>query len=253
MQTGKVWFIGAGSGDPELLTVKGRRLIETADLVVYAGSLVPQAIVELAGPEARVVDSAPLSLEESHALVLAAVLRGQNVARVHTGDPSLYGAVREQMSLLREAGVVCEVVPGITAACAAAARAGVSFTVPGVTQSLIITRLAGRTPVPEAERLSALAAHGCSLAIYLAAQHARRLQEELARLPGDTPVLCAHRVGWPDENMTWTTTAQLAATVQRLGLTRQTVFLVLPGQHAQNARSCLYDPAFAHGWRDSNL
>ena len=253
MHAGNVWFIGAGSGDPELLTVKGRRLIETADLVVYAGSLVPQSIVALAKPEARVVDSATLSLEESHALVLETVLQGKNVARVHTGDPSLYGAVREQMRLLQQEGVPCEVVPGITAACAAAARAGISFTVPGVTQSLIITRLAGRTPVPEAERLGALAAHGCSLAVYLSAKDAQRLQEELAILPGDTPVLCAHRVGWPDEKMAWSTTAQLATTVEKLGLTRQTVFLVLPGQNAQNARSCLYDPAFAHGWRGSNL
>jgi len=181
------------------------------------------------------------------------VLLGQHVARVHTGDPSLYGAVREQMHLLREAGAECEVVPGITAACAAAARAGVSFTVPGVTQSLIITRLAGRTPMPEKERLSALAAHGCSLAVYLSANNAQRLQDELARLPGDTPVLCAHRVGWPDEQMAWTSTARLAATVEKLGLTRQTVFLVLPGENAQEARSCLYDPAFAHGWRSSNL
>jgi len=218
--------------------------------VIYAGSLVPPSIVALAKPEALVVDSAPLSLEENHALILKTVSQGQSVARVHTGDPSLYGAVREQMDLLRGAGIPYEVVPGITAACAAAARAGLSFTVPGVTQSLVITRLAGRTPVPETERLSALAAHGCSLAIYLSANSAQRLQEELALLPGDTPVLCAHRVGWPDEKMAWTTTAQLAATVEKLRLVRQTVFLVLPGQDAKDARSCLYDPTFTHGWRD---
>ena len=253
MQAGKVWFIGAGPGDPELLTVKGRRLIETADLVIYAGSLVPQSIVALAKPEAQVADSAPLSLEESHALTRSAVLQGQNVARVHTGDPSLYGAVREQIHLLRKEGIACEIVPGVTAACAAAARAGISFTVPGITQSLIITRLAGRTPMPETERLGALAAHGCSLAVYLSAKNARRLQEELAMLPGDTPVLCAHRVGWPDEKIAWTTTAQLATSVEKLGLARQTVFLVLPGQNAEDARSCLYDPAFGHGWRDPSL
>jgi precorrin-4/cobalt-precorrin-4 C11-methyltransferase len=253
MQTGKVWFIGAGPGDPELLTIKGRRLIETADLVIYAGSLVPQSITALAKPEALVVDSAPLSLEETHALTLKTVLQGQQVARIHTGDPSLYGAVREQMALLRKEGVPCEVVPGVTAACAAAALAGVSFTVPGVVQSLIITRLAGRTPVPEAERLSALAAHGCSLAVYLSAQDARRLQAELAVLPGDTPVLCAHRVGWPDEKTAWTTTAQLASTVEKLGFARQTVFLVLPGQDAEDARSRLYDPAFSHGGRASSV
>jgi precorrin-4/cobalt-precorrin-4 C11-methyltransferase len=157
------------------------------------------------------------------------------------------------MELLRREGIACEIVPGITAACAAAARAGVSFTVPGVTQSLIITRLAGRTSMPETERLSALAGHGCPLAVYLSAKNAQRLQTELAILPGNTPVLCAHRIGWPDEKMAWTTTAQLAATVEKLGLERQTVFLVLPGHDAENARSCLYNPAFAHEKRDSSV
>jgi precorrin-4/cobalt-precorrin-4 C11-methyltransferase len=251
MKQGTVWFIGAGPGDPELLTVKGRRLIEEADLVLYAGSLVPRAVVSLAKKDARVVDSAPLSLEESHALVCEAVARGENVARVHTGDPSLYAAMREQMELLRREGIRCLVVPGVTAACAAAARAGVSFTVPGVAQSLILTRLAGRTPVPERERVRRLAEHHCPLAVYLAAGRERELQEELSALPGETPVICAHRIGWPEERLVRTTVARLAVTAEEENFSHQTVFLILPGQDAENARSLLYDPSFSHSRRAS--
>jgi precorrin-4/cobalt-precorrin-4 C11-methyltransferase len=251
MKHGAVWFVGAGPGDPELLTVKGRRLIEAADLVLYAGSLVPRAVVALAKAGARVVDSAPLTLEESHALVREAVARGENVARVHTGDPSLYGAMREQMLLLQREGIRCLVVPGVTAACAAAALAGVSFTVPGIAQSLILTRLAGRTPVPERERVRRLAEHHCPLAVYLAAGRERELQKELSALPGETPVICAHRIGWPEERLVRTTVAQLAATAEKEIFSHQTVFLILPGQDDESARSLLYDPAFAHGRRAS--
>ena len=245
---GEVWFIGAGPGDPELLTVKGRRLIRKADLVLYAGSLVPPAVIAQAKPGARVVDSAPLTLEESHKLILDATTQGLNAARVHTGDPSLYGAAREQMLLLERDGIRFSVVPGVTAACAAAAAAGVSFTVPGAGQSLIITRLAGRTPIPDREKLRALAAHGCSLAVYLSAGKEREMQEELAAaLPGDTVVICAHAVGGPEENIVRTTVANLAAAAK--DFTRRTVFLILPNQKDENTRSCLYDPNFSHGRR----
>ncbi len=250
-QPGSVWFVGAGPGDPDLLTIKGRTCIETADLVLYAGSLVPPATVACARPGARVVDSAPLTLEECHALMREATAAGRSVARVHTGDPSLYGAIREQIRLLERDGIPYGVVPGVTAACAAAAAAGVSFTVPEVTQSLILTRLAGRTPVPDRERLRALAAHGCSLAVYLSVAEPEKLQQELAAaLPAATPVLCAHRVGWPDQRLIRTTVDHLADCVRRHGLTRQTVFLVLPGQNAAPTASKLYDPTFSHGRRE---
>lgn len=249
MLRGTVWFIGAGPGDPELLTVRGRNLIGRADLILYTGSLVPSDVVAMTKPGARVTDSASLSLEEGHALVRETVFGGGNVARVHTGDPSLYGAVREQIELLEKDGISWSVVPGITAACAAAAAAGVSFSVPGVTQSLIITRLAGRTPVPEGENLRDLAAHGCSLAVYLSAGKELELQEALAALPDDTPVLCAYRVGQPEEKLVWTNTANLAATARTEAFTRQTVFLVLPGHVAHGARSRLYDPDFSHSRR----
>lgn len=247
---GTVWFIGAGPGDPELLTLKGRARIEAADLVLYAGSLVPPQTVACARPGARVVDSAPLTLEACHALMRETALSGGSVARVHTGDPSLYGTIREQMRLLEADGIPCAVVPGVTSACAAAAAAGLSFTVPEVTQSLILTRLAGRTPVPESERLRALAAHGCSMAVYLSAAAPEVLQEELcAALPAATPVLCAYRVGWPEQRLLWATAGTVAQCVREHALTRQTIFLVLPGQEAAPTESRLYAADFSHGWR----
>lgn len=249
---GHVWFVGAGPGDPELLTLKARRIIGTADLVLYAGSLVPPQVVACARPDARVVDSAPLTLEQTHALLRETALSGGVAARVHTGDPSLYGTVREQMRLLHAEGIACSVVPGVTAAFAAAAAAGVSFTVPEVTQSLVITRLEGRTPVPEAEQLRELARHGCAMAVYLSAAAPERLEEELAAagIAPHTSVLAAHRVGWPDQTLAWTTAGGLAETVRRQGFSRQTVFLVLPGEAAGDTASRLYAADFAHGWRD---
>ena len=161
----QVYFIGAGPGDPDLITVRGRDLVSQADLVLYAGSLVPAKVVGCAKPGAVVADSAGMSLDETHALMLETARKGGLVARVHTGDPSLFGSVREQTALLDRDGVTWAIIPGVTAAFAAAARGGVSFTVPEVTQSLIITRLHGRTPVPESERLSELARHGSSVAV----------------------------------------------------------------------------------------
>lgn len=251
-QKGTVWFIGAGPGDPELLTLKGRKHIEEADLVLYAGSLVPPQTVACARKDAKVVDSAPLTLEECHTLMQGTALAGGSVARVHTGDPSLYGTLREQIRLLEADGIPYAIIPGVTSACAAAAAAGISFTVPEITQSLILTRLSGRTPVPEREQLRALAAHGCSMAVYLSASAPETLQEELcAVLPASTPVLCAYRVGWPEQSLHWATAGTVAACVRENKLTRQTIFLVLPGQDAVPTESRLYAADFAHGWRST--
>lgn len=247
---GTVTFVGAGPGDPELLTLKGHTCIATADLVLYAGSLVPPATVACAKAGAQVVDSSPLTLEECHALMRDFCRAGKQVARVHTGDPSLYGTVREQAALLTAEGISCSVIPGVTSACAAAAAAGLSFTVPEATQSLIITRMEGRTPVPEKEQLRSLAAHGASMAIYLSAGNPQGLQDELsAALPAETPILCSYRVGWPDARTAWATVATLADTVHQHNMHRQTMFLVLPAHTAQASRSKLYDPTFSHGWR----
>ena len=245
-----VYFIGAGPGDPELLTVKASRIIAAADLVLYAGSLVSPAIVALAKPTAAVVDSAPLTLDETHARMAAAVRAGQLVARVHTGDPALYGAVAEQAALLAADGIAYAVIPGVTSASAAAAAFAVSFTVPEATQTLILTRLAGRTPMPPGEGLADLARHQAALAVYLSAGDPEGVAAALLAggYPPETPVALAHRLGWPGEKRLWTTIAALAETVRREQIDRQTVFLVLPGLgHA--AVSKLYDPAFAHACR----
>ena len=251
-EKGMVWFIGAGPGDPELITVKGQRLIAQADLVLYAGSLVPIEVVACAKAGAQVVDSASLNLEETHALMRDVALSGGLVARVHTGDPSLYGAAREQMALLERDNVPCRVVPGVSAAFAAAAAGKVSFTVPETVQSLAITRLDGRTPVPQGQRVQDYARHGATLAVYLSARTPDILAEELRAggVTEDTPILLAHKVGWPDEKLAWATLATLTATAEEQGFTRQTVFLILPGEkEKESAPSRLYAKEFSHGYR----
>lgn len=254
MEPCSVYFIGAGPGDPELLTLKARRLIERADLVLYAGSLVPREVVESAGGHARVVDSSSLTLAETHGLIVETVKSGGMVARVHTGDPSLYGAVREQAALLDREGIPYEVIPGVTAAFAAAAAARVSFTVPENTQTLIVTRLAGKTPVPEKERLRELARHGASLAIYLSAANPEAIVEELIAggYPEDTPVIVGHRVGWSDQIVIKTVLKDTADAVAANRMGRQVVFLVLPGEGAGPSSSRLYSPEFSHGFRKGN-
>lgn len=252
---GMVYFVGAGPGDPELITVKGKRLVETADLVLYAGSLVPQAVVAQTKPGADVLDSSSMTLEETHAIMREAALAGKAVARVHTGDPSLYGAVREQMALLDADGIEYRIIPGVTAAFAAAAAGRVSLTVPESVQSVSVTRLGGRTDVPPGQSVRELARHGGSLAVYLSAPDAARLEKELLAggVEPDTPVLIAYRVGWPEERLVWAEVKNLAATVAEEKLTRQTVFLVLPGERKARDRnslvSRLYAGEFFHGFR----
>ncbi|MDL2290518.1 precorrin-4 C(11)-methyltransferase [Desulfovibrio sp. OttesenSCG-928-F20] len=249
---GRVYFIGAGPGDPDLITVKGRRLIEKADLVLYAGSLVPRELVACARKEAQVIDSSGLTLENGHDLVRKAALQGGLVARVHTGDPMLYGAVREQMLLLDGDGIAYEVVPGVSALFAAAAAARVSLTVPDAVQSLAVTRMDGRTRVPKGQRVADYAAHGGSLAVYLSGAAPGALAQDLlvAGVAGDCPVLIAHKVGWPDECLIWSTVANLERDAAQSGFERQVLYLVLPGEKAdKKAASRLYDPDFSHGFR----
>ncbi len=247
----RVYFIGAGPGDPDLITVKGRRLIERADLVLYAGSLVPPELVACARGDARVEDSASLNLEETHDLLMQTVNAGGLAVRVHTGDPSLFGAIREQMLLLDRDGVEYEVVPGVTAAFAAAAQAKVSFTVPGVVQSLVICRAGGRTPVPPPQEVARMAEHGSAMAVYLSAHDAGKVRDALLKggLSPDTAVVIGHKVGWPGGETRCTRLGDIARIAQDMGITRQAVFLVLPGQNAGERLSKLYDAGFAHGYR----
>ena len=252
---GRVWFIGAGPGDPELITVKGQRLISQADVIVYAGSLVPREVLACARPDAAVIDSAPLSLAETHALLRDCALGGGLAARVHTGEPSIYGAVREQAALLDAEGIAWDVVPGVSSAFAAAAAAKVSFTVPGGPQTFILTRLSGRTPVPASEALPGLAAHGAAMAVLLSASEPERVQAELLEggYPPETAMVLGHKVGWPGGEVVRTRLCDAAETARSHGFTRQTVFLVLPGQNleVEASRSRLYDASFTHGWREA--
>ncbi len=248
---GKVWFIGAGPGDPELITVKGRRIIGEAELVIYAGSLVSPAMVAHADKAARVEDSSGMSLEQILELMLEYARAGKTVARVHTGDPGLFGAVQEQMDVLDREGIESEIVPGVTAAFAAAAAAKTSLTVPEAVQSFVIARLEGRTGVPEGQRVRDFARHRASMAVYLSAAHPEKLVEELrcGGLPEDTPVVIGSKVTWPGEAVIRTTLGGLEKALAQVDAGRQTVFLILPGSGKPYNPSKLYDKDFKHGFR----
>lgn len=257
---GEVWFIGAGPGAADLMTLRGSRLIAEADLVLYAGSLVPEEAIGHARPEAVRRDSSTMTLQETHALIKEFAQKGQNTARVHTGDPSLYGALLEQTRLLDADGIPWSVVPGVSVAFAAAAAAGQSFTLPEIRQTLVITRLSGKTPMPERESLRALAATGAALAVYLSAEYAGRLQSELleAGLAPDTKIIVGHRVSWLDESVAATRLADLAEFALARKFSRQTIFLVLPGETFDPERKAASDPGtvsrlyaaeFGHGFR----
>lgn len=251
-----IQFVGAGPGDPELITVKGGRLLREADLIVFAGSLVPESLLDGRAAEAEVHNSASLTLEETHALLVRGYRAGKRVVRLHTGDPSLYGAIREQMALLDAESIPYEVVPGVSAVFAAAAALRSELTLPEVSQTLILTRLGGRTPVPEREQLGSLAAHGATLAIYLSVRQIEKVIAEAASgYPPNTPVVVAYRVGWPDELLIEGTLADIATRVNDAGIERQAIIMI--GEvFAQRGRrglkkSKLYDESFSHGFREA--
>jgi precorrin-4/cobalt-precorrin-4 C11-methyltransferase len=249
-------FVGAGPGDPELITVKGMKAIAQAEVLLYAGSLVSPAVLAWAPPEAELVDTAPLALEEIVARLSAAHRAGKRVVRLHSGDTGLFSAMQEQLELLEQEGAPCRVIPGVTAAAAAAAALAQELTLPEVTQTVILTRAPGRTPVPERENLRGLAAHGATMAIYLSVRLLDRVAAELAEAYGpQAPVVVAYRVSWPDEQFIRGTLADIAAAVREAGITRQALILTGPALAAWEgrlkARSRLYDRTFTHGWRDA--
>jgi precorrin-4/cobalt-precorrin-4 C11-methyltransferase len=251
-----VYFVGAGPGDPELITVKGSRLLREADRIVYAGSLVPEALLEYRKSAAEVFNSAPLHLSETHALLVEGYRRGQRVVRLHTGDPSLYGAIQEQMALLDREDIPHEVVPGVSVVFAAAALLRRELTLPEISQTVILTRLGGRTPVPERERLRSLAAHQCTLAIYLSVHNIREVISELEpHYPPSTPVVVAYRVGWPEQNIIAGTLGDIAVRIQEANIRRQALILVgdVFADHTARelTRSRLYHEEFSHGFRST--
>jgi precorrin-4/cobalt-precorrin-4 C11-methyltransferase len=249
-----VLFVGAGPGDPELITVKGRRALEAADLVVYAGSLVPEELLSWTRPGTPAVNSASLPLEDIVAAMAQAYRRGQRVVRLHTGDPSLYGAVFEQMAALQGLGIPSRIIPGVTAAFAAAAALGIEFTLPEVAQTLILTRVAGRTPVPESENLASLAAHRTSMAIYLSMGQIEAAAATLAEAyGGQAPCAVVYQASQAGEKVIRTRLNELAATVRAEGITRQALIIVgrvlaIAPQDLE-AKSKLYDKKFEHGFR----
>jgi precorrin-4 C11-methyltransferase len=247
---GKVVFVGAGPGDPDLLTLKGRRALAGADVVVYAGSLVPEEVLRHAAPTAALHNSAPLTLEEVMARLTAAARSGQQVVRLHSGDTSLYSAIQEQMALLDAAGIDYEVIPGVSAFQAAAAALRAELTLPEVVQTVILTRAEGQTPMPEGEALVGLARHRATLCVFLSARLAERVQEQLlAGYPPDTPAAILYRVSWPDEKIVRTQLGRLAEEVRRHKLTRTTLILVGPALGGRRNRSRLYDRNHGHLFR----
>lgn len=252
-----VYFVGAGPGDPELITVKGKRLIQEAGRIVYAGSLVPESLLADRRPEARIFNSASLTLQETHLLLKEGHAAGELVVRLHTGDPSLYGAIQEQMSLLDQEGIPYKVVPGVSALFAAAAELRQELTLPEVSQTLIVTRLAGRTPVPEKEAIRLLAAHQATLAIYLSVSQLDKLVEEISPFyPPETPVVVAYRVSWPDQCIIEGALSDIASKVESAGIRRQALIMVGAVFGARTGgelkRSKLYDETFEHGFRKAH-
>ncbi len=254
---GKVYFVGAGPGDPELLTLKGKRIIEQADLIIYADSLVNPMVCAYAREEAKIHGSSSLTLGEITGLMIEAVAQGKTVVRVHTGDPSIYGAVREQMDVLEGHGIAYEVVPGVSSIFAAAASLGIELTLPDVSQTVIITRLEGRTPVPPKENLGSLAEHQATLVLFLSIAMIEEVVKQLldGGYAADTPVAVVQRASWVDERTVRGTLSDIASRVRDAGIERQALILVgwALGQGVQAAirgkPSRLYDKNFAHGYR----
>ncbi len=246
---GKVYFIGAGPGDPDLITVKGKKIIENADLIIYAGSLVPKQIIR---PKkgAKVIDSSSMTLEQIYSEMVSKVKEGGIVARIQSGDPSIYGALNEQIRLLEKDGIPYEIIPGVTAAFALSAKAKISLTVPEISQSVIFTRISGRTPVPERESLRSLSSHRSVLAIYLSGSYSSSVKEELLKggYPEDTDVIIGYRIGWEEEKIIKCKIKDMDEVVKKEGIKRQAVFLVIP-KRERETYSKLYDPRFKHGFR----
>ena len=245
-----VYFIGAGPGDPELLTLKAQRLIAACPVCLYAGSLVPEEVVAGAPTGARVMDTAPMTLDDTHAEIKTAHARGQDVARVHSGDPSLYGAIAEQIRRLRADNIPYEVIPGVPAYAAAAAALGQELTVPEIAQSIVLTRVSMKsTSMPPKETLENFARTGATLAIHLGIRNLREIERQLAPHYGaDCPVVVAYRVGWPDQMFIRGTLADIHAKVRSEKITRTALILVGPvlGEVGDFKDSALYDPKMPH-------
>lgn len=247
-----VYFVGAGPGAADLITVRGMRLIAESDVIIYAGSLVNPELLDYAREDAVIHNSAYMTLEEVLGVMKEAAAQGKTVCRLHTGDPSLYGAVREQMAALDEMGITYESCPGVSAAFGAAASMDLEYTLPGLSQSLIITRMAGRTAVPEKESIESWAAHDATMAIYLSTGMLGELTERLIRggYKADTPAAIIYKATWPEEEYYYCKVCELEATAAEHNITKTALILVgdAIGKHGYD-KSRLYDKTFSTEFR----
>ena len=251
---GKVFFIGAGPGDPELLTLKGKSIIERADVLIYAGSLVNPQVLNYKKKEATVYNSASMNLKEIVALISKEVKKGKTVARIHTGDPAIYGAIQEQISFLEKRTISYEVIPGVSSVFAAAAALKKELTLPERSQTVILTRISGRTKVPSRESIDKLAQSHATMAIFLSVAHIEEVVEQLLiAYPPDTPVAVVHKASWPDEQVVRGTLRSIAGKVHKAAIKRQALILVgsALGDTVGTLRSKLYHEGFAHGYREN--
>ncbi len=247
-----VHIVGAGPGAPDLITVRGKELLERADVIIYAGSLVNPALLEYRKTQCQVYDSAKMTLEEVIAVIAESERQGKMTVRLHTGDPCIYGAIREQMDELDERGISYDVCPGVSSFCGAASSLKMEYTLPKITQSVIITRMAGRTPVPERESIASFAAHGATMVIFLSTGMLDQLSEELIKggyLP-DTPAAIVYKATWEDEKTINCTVESLSASASRENI-KKTALILVGNAVAQNGyeRSKLYDPVFTTEYR----
>ncbi len=245
-----VYFIGAGPGDPELITVKGKRLVQQADIIIYAGSLVPRAVIDDHKPSAQIYNSASMTLDEVIAVMVAGVEQNKMIARVHTGDPAIYGAHREQMDELDKHGITYQVVPGVSSFLAAAAAINKEFTLPTVSQTVICTRIAGRTAVPAGEALADLASHRASMAIFLSVQRIAEVVKELTvHYSPTTPVVVVQRATWPDQKVVYGTLETIESAVKEAQISKTAQILVGDFLGDDYEKSQLYNSKFSHGYR----
>ena len=245
-------FVGAGPGSTDLITVRGMRLLQEADVIIYAGSLVNPELLKFASGNAVIYDSSRLTLEEVTKIMIEVEAEGKHTVRLHTGEPSIYGAVREQMDVLDEHGIRYRSCPGVSACFGAAAGLDIEYTLPGISQSLIITRMEGKTPVPEPEKIEKLASHNASMAIYLSAGMLDELQEKLLEggYEPDTPAAIVYKATWPDERQYICSVGTLSETGKANNITKTAVVLVGEAvTHRMFDRSKLYDPHFTTGYR----
>jgi len=254
----KVIFAGAGPGDPELMTIKSMKSLETADLIIYAGSLVPEAVLCWKGSSTETISSAGMDLGQIIDKIRTFHDQGKKVVRLHTGDPALYGAIFEQIRELQKIGIPYEVLPGVTAAFAASSAMGMEYTLPEVTQTLILTRISGRTPVPESEDLEKLAAIKSSMAIYLSIGHAQKVQQILETHYGrESMCAVAYKVSHPEEQIFYTRIQNLVKTCEDNNITRHALIIVGKAVEASRGnqeiiQSKLYDAGFSHGYRKAS-